>query len=157
MLNLYQYQGFIFFSSYCLPPRTDSPKDNARINCPLSGFVCLFVCFLGPHLWHMEDRHILSVLKPNLLSGAPIETQWKRIQLVSLASLSRLRIRRCHELYYRSQMQLRSYVAVAVVSVGSRSSDSTRSLGTSICHECGPKKKKKKNYSLASLGVGGPT
>ena len=34
-------------------------------------------------------------------------------------------------------------VTVAVVQAGSRSSDSTSSLGTSICQGCGPKKKKK--------------
>ena len=37
-----------------------------------------------------------------------------------------------------------SYVAVAVVQVGSCSSDSTPSLRTSICLGCGPKKTKKK-------------
>ena len=43
-------------------------------------------------------------------------------------------------------MQLRScvVVAVAVAVAGSCSSDSTPSLGTSICHRCGPKKTKKK-------------
>ena len=48
--------------------------------------------------------------------------QKKRVQLgtmrlcvQSLASLSELRIRRCHELWYRSQTQLRSGVAVVVV------------------------------------------
>ena len=41
-------------------------------------------------------------------------------------------------------MQLRSWVAVAVVQAGSCSSRSTPSLGTSICGRYGPKKKKKK-------------
>ena len=58
----------------------------------------------------------------------------------SLASLSGLRIRRCHELQCRSQTQLRSHIAVAVVQASSYSSDSTPSLGTSICLGCGPKK-----------------
>ena len=40
----------------------------------------------------------------------------------------------------RSQMQLRSDFAMAVVWAGSYSSDSTPSLGTSICHGCSPKK-----------------
>ena len=40
-------------------------------------------------------------------------------------------------------MWLTSGIAVAVVSVGSYSSDSTPSLGTSICHRGGSKKKKK--------------
>ena len=41
-------------------------------------------------------------------------------------------------------MQLGSDVAVAVVQAGGCSWDLTPSLGTSICHECDPKKPKKK-------------
>ena len=83
--------------------------------------------------------------------GVPIVAQWKQIQLVSmrmqvqsLASLSRLRIWRCLELQCRSQMWLGSSVAVAMVEVGSCSSDSTPSLGTSVCSEGSPKKTKRK-------------
>jgi len=54
--------------------------------------------------------------------GVPIVAQWKRIRLgtmrlwvPSLASISGLRIRRCHELWRRLQMWLRSHVVVAVV------------------------------------------
>ena len=43
-----------------------------------------------------------------------------------------------------SQMWLRSHVAVAVVQAGTYSSDLTLSLGTSICHGCGPKNTKDK-------------
>ena len=53
-----------------------------------------------------------------------------------------LRIWRCRELWCRSQMQLGSSVAVAMVQARSYSSDSTPSLGTSICRRCIPKKKK---------------
>ena len=49
------------------------------------------------------------------------------------------RIWRGYKLWYRWQMQLRSGIAVAVAV--SCSSDSTPSLGTSICHRCGHKKK----------------
>ena len=62
----------------------------------------------------------------------------------SLASLSGLRIRHCHELWGRSQTWLGSGVAVAVAQAGGYSSYSTPSLGTSICHRCSPKKQKKK-------------
>ena len=77
--------------------------------------------------------------------------QWVRKQLVSmrtqdqsLASLSGLRILRCPEPWRRSQMWLRSLVAMAVVEAGSCSSDSTPNLGTSICCRCSPKNKKTK-------------
>ena len=52
----------------------------------------------------------------------------------------------CRELWYRSQTQLGSRVAVAVAS--SYSPDWTLSLGTSICSRCSLKKikKKKKKY-----------
>ena len=66
----------------------------------------------------------------------------------SLASLCGLRIQRCHELWCRLQMQLGSCIAVAVAQLDSYSSDSTPSLGTSICHGFGPKRqnKTKKNH-----------
>ena len=38
-------------------------------------------------------------------------------------------------------------MAVAVVQASSCSSDSTPSLGTSMCHRCGPEKTKKKKKS----------
>ena len=67
-----------------------------------------------------------------------------RLQVQSLASLSGVRIRRCCELWCRSQTWLRSGVAVAVAQAGHYSSDSTPSLGTSICHRWDPKKKKRR-------------
>ena len=66
-----------------------------------------------------------------------------RIQVWSLASLSGLRIWHCHELWWRSQMLHGSQVVVAVVQASSCSSNSTPTLGTSICHT--PKRKKKTN------------
>ena len=72
------------------------------------------------------------------------------------ASLSRSWIRCCHELWCRSQMQLGSGVAVAVVQMCGYSSDSTPSLGTSLCHKCVAlkrfKKKEKKNLFLELFG-----
>ena len=59
-----------------------------------------------------------------------------RTQVRSLAVLSGLRIQHCCELWRRSQMWLRSCVAVAVAQVGSCRSDLTPSLGTSICWRC---------------------
>ena len=49
------------------------------------------------------------------------------------ALLIGLSIQHCSELWCRSQTWLRSYAAVAVVQAGSNSSNSTPSLGTSIC------------------------
>ena len=52
------------------------------------------------------------------------------------------RIWPCYELWCRWQMWLGSCVPVAVVQASSYSSYLTPSLGTSICHGCGPKNKK---------------
>ena len=52
-----------------------------------------------------------------------------------------VRIWHCHELWYRSQTQLGSDVAVAVT--GNYSSNWTPSLETSACLRCDPKKQKK--------------
>ena len=67
-----------------------------------------------------------------------------RLRVQSLASLSGLRIWHCGELWYRWQTQLGSCVAVAVAQAGSYSCISTPTLGTSICHNYGPKNQKKK-------------
>ena len=79
-------------------------------------------------------------------TGVPVVAQQKRIRLRvrSLASLSGLRIQCYRELWCRSQMQLGSGIAVAVVWAGSCSSKWTPSLGTSICRGSGPRKKEKK-------------
>ena len=84
--------------------------------------------------------------------------QQKRIWLASmktkvqsLGSLSGLRLRHSHELWCRSQVQLRSGFAVAVDVAGSCSSDWTPSLGTSICQGCGPKKTRKKYRNSSSV------
>ena len=61
-----------------------------------------------------------------------------RMWVRSLAPHCGLRIWCCCELRYRSQMQLRSGVAVAVAS--RCSSDLTSNLRTSISHTCSPKK-----------------
>ena len=61
-------------------------------------------------------------------------------QVRSLALFSGRRVQCCHELWCRSQMQLGSQVAMAVVQASSYSSNSTLSLGTSICYGCSPKK-----------------
>ena len=86
--------------------------------------------------------------------------QRKGIQLVSmrlwvqfLASLIGSGIQRYCELRCRAQMQLgsRVVVAMAVAWASSCSSYSTPSLGTSICHGCGPRKKKKEKDTKSIL------
>ena len=75
---------------------------------------------------------------------SPLMAQWKQIWLISmrvqqvqsLASLSGLRIRSCREVGIGHRQGLDLAVA------GSYSSDSTPSLGTSVCCRCGPKKQK---------------
>ena len=73
----------------------------------------------------------------------------RRTQVLSPALLSGLRIWHCGELWCRLQTWLRSCVASAVAWAGSYSSNSTPRLVISICHRCGPKKRKKrKKYIL---------
>ena len=73
-----------------------------------------------------------------------------RLWVQSLALLSGLRIQRCGELWQKLPTWLGSGLAVAVAMAvaGSCSSDSTHCLGTSICHTCSPKKKKKRQINL---------
>ena len=67
-----------------------------------------------------------------------------RTQVRSLDSLSGLRIWYYCELWCRFQTWLGSGDAVAVAQASGYSSDLNPSLGTSICHECGQKKRKRK-------------
>ena len=92
--------------------------------------------------------------------GVPVITQWKQTQLVSmktwvrtLASLSGLRIQCCHKLWCTSQTQLVPGIAVAVAYISSFSSDSTPSLGTSICLGLAIKKKKERKSAIFSLSA----
>ena len=62
-----------------------------------------------------------------------------------------VRIRHFHEPWYWSWMRLRFSISVAVVYPGSCSSDSTPSLGISICLRCGPKKQKEVGAENTSL------
>ena len=86
---------------------------------------------------------------PSRLSGWRTRLASMRTWVRSLALLSGLGIRCCHELWCGPQIRLRSCVVVTMGMAGSCSSNSTSSLGTSICCGCGPKetkrpKKKKK-------------
>ena len=56
---------------------------------------------------------------------------------------SGLKIQHYHKLQCRLQMQLGSHVAVAVVEPGSGNSNSTPSLGVSLCCRWSPKEKNK--------------
>ena len=105
--------------------------------------------------YHIDTRsrkvNMMVCLSRIYLLGVPIVAQQKRIRLGtmwlkvrSLALLSGSRIQCCCELWCRSQTQLGSDVAVAVVQAGGCSSNSTPSLGTSMCCGCGPKKRPKK-------------
>ena len=63
-----------------------------------------------------------------------------RMQVRSLALLSGLKIQHYCKLQCRAWTWLGSGVTIAVVKAGSCSSDSTPSLGTSICHRYGTEK-----------------
>ena len=82
----------------------------------------------------------MSVSSLQHLRGAPVvapryqtRPASMRTQVRSLAPLSGLRIWCCRELWCRSQMWLGSGIAVALVQAGGCSSNSTPSLGTSMC------------------------
>ena len=92
-------------------------------------------------------QYTCSLAIQNTIDGVPIVVQWKQTQVVSMrmqvqsmALLIGLRIWHCHKLWCRLQMRLGSCIAVAVAQASSCSSNSTPSLGTSICHRCAPKK-----------------
>ena len=78
---------------------------------------------------------------PLWLTGLRTQLLSMRTWVWSLASLSGSGIWRCHELWCRSW--LGCLIAVAVVQAGSCSSNTTPSLGTSICYKYGPKKQNK--------------
>ena len=73
-----------------------------------------------------------------------------RMQVWSLALLSGLRIQHCHELWC-SQTRLGYAISVALAYASGYSSNSTPSLGTSICCRCSPKKSKKEKSPLKYL------
>ena len=83
------------------------------------------------------------------MGGVPVAAQWlpnlagihEEVDLLP-GLLGRMRVRRCPELWPRSQMRLGSRVAVAVVWASSWSSSSAPSLGTATCCRRGPKKGK---------------
>ena len=90
---------------------------------------------------------------PLWLSGLRTQLVSMRIRVQSLASLSRLTIWRCYKLQYSLKMWLGSHGC----GVGrSCSSNSTPSLGNSICHRYRPKKRElkitKNKYSTHFLG-----
>ena len=90
--------------------------------------------------------------------------QWKRIQLVSmmmwvqsLALLSGSRIQHCHELWCMYIIDVAQILHGCGCGVGWQlcSSDSTPSLGTSMCHRCSLIKKAKKFKKLKKERQGG--
>ena len=66
------------------------------------------------------------------LSGLRTQHNIHEDVVLSLASLSRLRIRHCHKLQCRSQMQLGSGVAVAVAPIGLLAWELTYALGKTL-------------------------
>ena len=86
---------------------------------PFQKYVTTFlICIARSQIAYSEYIH----LKYGHMLGVPIVAQQKQIRLGTmrlrvqpLASLSVLRIRCCHELWYRSQTRLGSCVAVALV------------------------------------------
>ena len=91
-----------------------------------------------------------KLFKKNPKTGVPILAQ----QLTNTTSIHEdidlirdlaqwIKIWHCRELWCKLQMRLGSHIAVAVPQASSYRSNSTPSLGTSICCRLGPKKTKK--------------
>ena len=106
--------------------------------------ICLFPRVCIPAVIASIKSHLFR----SSCCGSAVTNQTSNCEdMGSIPSLiSGLRIWHCHELWCRSQMWLRSGIAVAlaVVQADSCSSDLNPSLGTSISCGCGPKKKKTK-------------
>ena len=81
---------------------------------------------------------------PSWLSGKETQLVSMRTWVQSLASLSGLKIWRCHELSCRSQVRLGADDTEKVKKTSGYRYDSTPSLGPCISHRYGPKKTKKK-------------
>ena len=99
--------------------------------------VCVCLC---PHFLSYKDTREFPLW---LSSNKPNQYPWVQF----LAPLSGLRIQHRRELWHRLQMWLESHISMAVVQAGNCSSDSTSSLGTSICYTYSPKKMKKQDTS----------
>ena len=105
------------------------------------------------------QKSISPVLK--IKAGVPVMVQWETNltsiyeNIGSIPGLSQW-VKDLVLPWCTSQMWLGCHVAVAVaVAVASsHSSDSTPSLGTSICHTCGPIKTKQKHTSITNLSPG---
>ena len=98
---------------------------------------------------HMSLPFILHWLKPSYM-GVPVVARWVANLTCTHEDAGLIpgfpqwiKGLCCKELWYRSQMRLRS--GVAVVQAGNCSSNWTPSLGTSMCRTCGPKKKNKQD------------
>ena len=78
-----------------------------------------------------------------------------RMLVQALVLISGLSIQHCHELWCMLQTWLGSGIAVAEAYSGSCSSNLTLSLGTSISHRCGPKKKQKQTTKKDYLSMFG--
>ena len=97
------------------------------------------------HIWEEGDAPFKVIQSLNIGAELPLRLRRLRTQLMSMTIQVQSLASRCCELWRRSQLWLRSGVAVAVVQPSSCSSDLTPSLGTSICCRFGPKKKKTKH------------
>ena len=109
----------------------------------LESFKCTMALCISKRCTYFNLKYLIA---KNAKIGVPVVAHWLKTQHsvcedagLTLASLSGLRIWHCCKLQHKSQIQLRSCVAVA----GSCSSDLTPSPGTSICCRCDPKKTKR--------------
>ena len=148
---------FFFFFATSRHMQFQGQGSNLSCSCGNAGFFNS-LCWARDRTWVLALQRLhwsccTMVGPPNIcyfknyILGVPVKAQRKWIWLESmrmrfqfLASLSVLGIQHCHELWWSLQTCFGSPVAVA----GSCSSNSTLSLGTSLCCRWGSKKQNKK-------------
>ena len=99
------------------------------------------VHFQPPHANSLQSKHTWRSSHCGSVDWEPSVVS-VRMQVWCLALLNGLRIWCCFKLWHRSQMPLGSIVAMAVAQAYNCRSNSTPSLGTSICCRYGHKQKK---------------